>query len=149
MVAAYRSTGRAGQILRFTWHFIQMFIAMGLGMAVLAIIVGLLGYQDLRERFPEGYAVLMTVAMVLPMAVWMRFGMGHGWARTTEMSAAMVVPIAILVVACSVGILPHTAALSRSMALMYVAMLGVMLYRWRDYSQHHHGYGMHTAGVAR
>ena len=88
MVAVYRSGGRAGQILRFTWHFIQMFIAMGLGMAVLAVVVGLLGYQDLRERFPEGYAVLMTVAMVLPMAAWMRFGMRHGWARTTEMSAA-------------------------------------------------------------
>jgi hypothetical protein len=138
MIAIYRSEGRAGPALRFTWHFLQMFIAMGIGMAVYGIAVGLLGYQGLGKSQPETAALLMTAAMVVPMAAWMRFRMGHGWYRTGEMSAAMVVPIVVLVAVCSLGLLPHTVALAWSMPVMYVAMLGAMLYRWRDYAQHHH-----------
>jgi hypothetical protein len=78
MVAMLRSEGRVVQVLRFTWHFIQMFIAMAVGMAVLGFGVGLLGYGDLGQRLPEVYALLMAVSMVIPMAAWMRFRMGHG-----------------------------------------------------------------------
>ncbi len=141
MIAMYRSEGRAGQALRFTWHFLQMFIAMGIGMGVYGIAVALLGYQGLSKSQPETAALLMALSMVVPMAAWMRFRMGHGWNRTGEMSAGMVVPIVVLVTICSLGLLPHTVALAWSMPVMYVAMLGVMFYRWRDYAQHHHGTG--------
>jgi hypothetical protein len=138
MVAMLRCEGRVVQVLRFTWHFVQMFIAMAVGMALLGFGVGLLGYADLGKRQPEVYALLMAVSMVIPMAAWMRFWMGHAWSRTTEMSAAMIFPILALVGICSVGLLPHTVALSWSMPVMYVAMLGIMAYRWRDYAQHRH-----------
>src|SRR5439155_20598591 len=124
MTAIYRSEGIAGQALRFTWHFRQMFIAMGVGMAVYGIAVGLLGYQGLGKSQPEIAALLMTLSMVVPMAAWMRFRMGHGWYRTGEMSAAMVGLILVLVVICSLGFLPHSVALAWSMPVMYVAMLG-------------------------
>jgi hypothetical protein len=145
MIAIYRSEGCVGQALRFTWHFLQMFIAMGIGMAVYGIAVGLLGYQGLGQRQPEIATLLMAFSMVVPMAAWMRFRMGHGWYRTGEMSGAMVVPTVVLVVICSLGLLPHTVALAWSMPVMYVAMLGAMFYRWRDYAQHHNG----TAGAER
>jgi hypothetical protein len=145
MIAIYRSAGCAGQAMRFTWHFIQMFIAMGIGMAVYAIATGLLGYQGLGKSQPEIAALVMAFAMVVPMAVWMRFRMGHGWSRTGEMSGAMVVPIVVLVAICSLGLLPHTVALAWSMPVMYVAMLGAMLYRWRDYAEHHYS----AAGAER
>lgn len=134
MVAIYRSQGRAGFALRFAWHFLQMFIAMGIGMAVLGIAQSLLGYRGLARTAPELYALIMALAMVIPMAAWMRLGMGHRWSRTTEMSAAMTVPTLLLVVICSVGLLPHAAALAWSMPLMYVAMLGDMVYRLHDYA---------------
>jgi hypothetical protein len=112
---------------------------MEVGMAVLGFGVGLLGYANLGKRLPEVFALLMAVSMVIPMAALMRFWMRHSWSRTTEMSAAMIVPILALVVICSVGLLPHRVALSWSMPVMYVAMLGIMAFRWRDYAQHQHG----------
>jgi len=139
MAAMIRPETGLRQATRFTWHFIQMYIAMSVGMAALAIGLGLLGYGSLGKRLPEFYALLMAISMVIPMAAWMRFRMGHGWSRTTEMSAAMIIPTGVLVVICSVGILPHPAALAWSMPLMTVAMLGDMGYRWRDYAQHQHG----------
>jgi hypothetical protein len=138
MAAVIRPETGLRQSMRFTWHFIQMYIVMGAGMAALAIGLGLLGHGNLGKRFPEFYALLMAMSMVIPMAAWMRLRMPHGWSRTAEMSAAMIIPTGVLVVISSVGILPHAAALAWSMPLMTVAMLGDMGYRWRDYAQHHH-----------
>jgi hypothetical protein len=134
MLAIYRSRARAGHTLRFAWHFLQMFVAMGIGMGVLALTLGLLGYQEAIRRVPEFYALVMAFAMVIPMAAWMRLGMGHDWSHTSEMSAAMTIPTLMLVVICSVGLLPHAVALAWSMPLMYVAMLGDMAYRWHHYA---------------
>jgi hypothetical protein len=111
---------------------------MEIGMTVFGIALGLLGYQGLGRGHPEVGALLMALSMVVPMAAWMRFGMGHEWYMTGEMSAAMVVPILVLVTICLLGFLPHMVALAWSMPVMYVAMLGVMFYRWSDYTEHHH-----------
>jgi len=92
MAAVIRPETGLRQAMRFTWHFIEMYIAMGVGMAALAIGLGLLGYGNLGKRLPEFYALVMAISMVIPMAAWMRFRMGHGWSRTTEMSAAMIIP---------------------------------------------------------
>lgn len=134
MVSIYRSNGRAGHALRFASHFLQMFIAMGVGMAVLGIGLSVLGYGEVVRSVPELYAVIMAVAMVIPMVAWMRFRMGHGWSRTTEMSAAMTVPTLVLVVICSAGFLPHGLALAWSMPLTTAGMIADMVYRWNDYA---------------
>ena len=146
MVAIYRSEGRAGQSLRFTWHFVQMVIAMSVGMVVLDVMLVLLGYQGISRRIPEVYTLIMALAMVVPMIAWMRFMMRHGWSRTAEMSAAMTVPIVALVILCAIGILPHTASVAWSMPIMYVAMLADMAYRRRDYATHR---GMSLRVVSR
>lgn len=144
MAAVIRPETGVRELGRFGWHFVQMFIAMSVGMAAFGIGMGLLGYGNLGKRLPELYTVLMALSMVIPMVAWMRLRMGHGWSRTTEMSAAMIVPTGVLVVICSAGILPHTAALAWSMPLMLIAMLGDMGYRWRDYAQHQHSRASHS-----
>jgi hypothetical protein len=57
------------------------------------------------------------------------------------MAAAMSVPVVALATATGslVGLLPHTAALRGMNVLMWVAILGAMLFRWPDYAQHRHG----------
>lgn len=138
MHAVIRSEAPMRQATRFAWHFVQMFIAMMLGMLPLFAVLALLGIWDLSKRQPELFASLMALSMVLPMVVWMRFRMGHGWARTTEMSLAMIGPTVVIVPLCLAGFLPHRAAVGTSHVLMPVAMLADMAYRWRDYAQHRH-----------
>lgn len=139
MEATLQSDTWLRQAVRFSWHFVQMFIVMMLGMLPLGLLLAALGIRNLGKSQPELFASLMAIAMVLPMAAWMRFRMGHGWSRTLEMSVAMIAPTAMIVPLCLAGFLPHTAAVGPSMSLMTVAMLADMGYRWSDYARHRHG----------
>ena len=132
------------QIGRFAWHFVQMFIAMMVGMLPLGGALALLGIRNLSKSEPELFATLMAISMVVPMAAWMRFRMGHRWERTIEMSAAMVAPTVVIVPLCLIGVLPHTVAVGPSMSLMTFGMLADMGYRWRDYAQHRHAAMTHV-----
>jgi hypothetical protein len=114
-----------------------MAAAMMLGMVPLGIVLSALGRPNLDTQSPEAYALAMTVSMLLPMVAWMRI-LGHSWERTTEMSAAMSVPVVLLAVGSLIGSLPHTAAIEGMNIVMWVGMLGAMLFRWRDYAQHCH-----------
>jgi len=139
-LAVRKSNSPAGQIVRFVWHFIEMAIAMLIGMMPLGFVLSALGQSDLSNRSPEAFAMAMTASMVLPMAAWMRIR-GHGWERTGEMTAAMTLPDLLLVVGSLAGLLPHAAALSAMDTLMWAGMLAAMLFRWSDYAQHQHGHG--------
>lgn len=129
--------GSLGQTARFSWHFFQMALAMVLGMVVYRVVLGMTGFDDLEDRDPEVWALGMALAMTLPMAAWMRVR-GHVWQRTAEMAAAMVVPIALIAAVCAAGLLPHGVVLGAAGVLMWVAMVAVMAYRWREWS-HRHG----------
>ena len=83
-----RSEGADPSGGRFASYFVQMVIAMMLGMLPLFVLLCLLGINDLSTRRPELFASLMALAMVLPMATWMHFRMSRRGARTTEMSVA-------------------------------------------------------------
>jgi hypothetical protein len=145
-VAVVRSGGRVGQVVRFLWHFVQMAIAMEIGMEIgmAPPVLSALGLSHPGTRSPEAYALEMTVSMVGPMAAWMLIRR-HGWERTAEMAAAMTVPIVVLAAGSLIGLLPHSAARTGMNTLMWVALLGAMLFGWPDYSQHRHGHGMETA----
>ena len=137
-----RSSSPVGQVVRFAWHFVQMAIAMEIGMVIgmAPPVLSALGLSQLVARSPEASALEMTVAMVLPMAAWMLIR-GHTWEHTGEMAGAMTVPVVALAAGSLIGLLPHTAALFGMNILMWVAMLGAMLVRWPDYAQHRHGHG--------
>jgi len=132
-----RSDGTRGQVARFTWHFVQMALAMMVGMGAFAIALAVTGESHLKTRSPEVWGASMGVAMAVPMAAWMRFR-GHAWSRTLEMSAAMTLPIFALAAICAVGALPHTAVTGAAGVLMWAGMLVAMLYRRREYAEHGH-----------
>jgi hypothetical protein len=121
--------------VRFFVHFGEMALAMLLGMVALGIVNNMIlvprGIH--LSRFPEVYTLAMAFAMTVPMVLWMWIR-GHCWRHSAEMAAAMFVPAALLIGICSLGLCPRTAMLSWYHLLMWVAMLGVMLFRWNDYA---------------
>src|SRR5215831_4986532 len=102
--AVVRSDGPVGQVVRFTWHFVQMAVVMILGMLPLGFILAALGQSDLSKRSPETFALAMMASMVIPMAAFMLIR-GHSWERTAEMSGAMAIPSAALLVGSLLGLL--------------------------------------------
>jgi hypothetical protein len=122
-------------MVRFLVHFVEMALAMLLGMVVLGIInsVVLVPRGFHLSQLPEMYTLAMAFSMTIPMVAWMWFR-GHGWRHSVEMTAAMFVPAIVCIGICSLGLLPRTTMLSWYHLLMWVAMLGVMLYSWSDYA---------------
>lgn len=125
------SEGRPRRVLRFLQHYGEMGVAMVLGMFAMGVFAAWLGSPDTRW-------LSMSLFMAAPMVAWMKVR-GHDWERCAEMAATMVVP-AMLVVGLSVfGVLSIPAMRSVGHDLMWLSMLGLMLWRWRDYSRHVHG----------
>ena len=89
---------------RRTWHlvrhYLEMVVAMVVGMVVLGPIEALL-WPGLDDRV-DVHAMVMATNMAVAMAAWMRFR-GHSWPSIAEMSAAMYVPFAVLLVPYWVG----------------------------------------------
>jgi flagellar biosynthetic protein FliP len=148
-LAALRSSAPVAQVVRFAWHYVQMAIAMELGMFLpVGFILSALGLSDLVSRSHEASALLMTAEMVLGMAAWMRIRR-HPWRHTVEMSAGMSASTVVAAAASLAGLLPHTAVNSGTVGiLMWAGMLGAMLFRWRDYAQGHHGHAAQKKAAA-
>src|SRR3954449_13468947 len=118
----------------FARHYVEMVIAMFLGMAVLGAPAGLVVDYGVPDQMVDAMAITMTI----PMAAWMRYR-GHGWPATLEMSAAMIVPalgVIALVVAAVVTDLGALMALEH--VVMLAAMLAAMLLRREEYTGHAH-----------
>jgi len=136
------------QVARFVGHYVQMSIAMFVGMLLpLGLLLSAFGLSRLL-RTPEASALLMTAEMVLGMAAWMAIRR-HPWRHTVEMSAGMAASTVVAAVASLAGLLPHTAASSTPVGmLMWIGMLAAMLFRWRDYAQHGHCHAAHERAAA-
>jgi hypothetical protein len=122
---------RGRQTLRFLRHFGEMVLAMLLGMAAFDVVTGAVFIPMGQELS----AASMAVAMIVPMVAWMRLRK-HTWRLNAEMAAAMIVPTLLLIAGSRLGLLPRTSLMLGTHILMLPAMLGVMLYRWRDYTCH-------------
>lgn len=127
----------------FWRHFVQMILAMAVGMAVLGIpfraILGALGYSwdEAVIRFPEIVCVVMTFNMAVGMVAWMRFR-GHGWRASAEMTAAMYAATAITLAMFWLHIISSDPLIGVMHVLMVPAMLFAMLYRRDEYAYSHH-----------
>lgn len=148
-LAALRSSAPAAQVVRFVWHYVQMAIAMELGMLLpVGFILSALGLTAAVSRSPEASALVMTAEMVLGMAAWMCIRR-HPWRHTVEMSAGMSASTVVAATASLAGLLPHTAVQSGTVgALMWLGMLGAMLFRWRHYAQGHGSHGARQKAAA-
>jgi len=136
------------QVARFVGHYVQMSIAMFVGMLLpLGRLLSVFGLGPFL-RSPEGSALLMTAEMVLGMAAWMAIRR-HPVRHTVEMSAGMAASTVVAAVASLAGLLPHTAVSSTPVGLlMWVGMLAAMLFRWRDYARYGHCHVAHKTAVA-
>jgi hypothetical protein len=119
----------------FIRHYLEMLIAMFVGMGVLAGIPAVAGFElDAVEL-----ALLwMAFTMSVPMVAWMRYR-GHGWAPAWEMTASMFIPSFAAIALLWMGVAEEHGTL---MAIQHVgmlpAMLVAMLLRREEYSGHHH-----------
>ncbi|MGW4956357.1 DJ-1/PfpI family protein [Nonomuraea sp. NPDC004186] len=128
------STGKARLAGRFVWHYIEMVIAMSLGMLLLGLVWSAVLPGDTRFDV----STLITAAdMTVGMAVWMRVRR-HGWAAVGEMSLAMFAPFLVLLVPYWFGALPGHLVMSIGHTLMFVLMAVAMLWRREEYLHHHH-----------
>jgi hypothetical protein len=122
-------------------HFVEMVLAMMVGMAVLGAVVQVicagLGHSGFFLDHPGLRAPLMAMNMSIGMAAWM-WHRGHGWAPVAEMSAAMFAPLAVLIGPSWAGVLSGDTLLGAMHVLMLPAMVIAMRHRRDEYARDHH-----------
>ena len=121
---------------RHTWHlvrhYLEMVVAMVVGMVVLGPLEALL-WPGVDDRV-DVHAVVMATNMAVGMAAWMRFR-GHSWPAIVEMSAAMYVPFAVLLVPYWAGAVSGSFLFTAGHVLMLPAMALAMWWRLDEYAQ--------------
>jgi hypothetical protein len=119
----------------FWLHFVEMFAAMGVGMAVgMPIYRAVAGISSTEQYrlYPVPSVSAMALTMAVPMAGWMLLR-GHGCRNAAEMAAAMIVPAIPFIILAGLGVISGTACRAY-MPLSIVAMIGLMAYRRKAYS---------------
>jgi flagellar biosynthetic protein FliP len=116
---------------RFARHYLEMVVAMLLGMVGLGLVSAYV--VDLPDRTGIELAE-MAAWMTAPMVLWMRVR-GHGWRSCAEMAAAMLLPAAGAMALLASGAVTdaHTLLMAEHIA-MFPAMLVVMLLRRDEYA---------------
>ena len=136
-------TSRRSERHNLVRHFVEMVLAMMVGMAVLGAVVRVicaaLGQSGFFIDHPGLRAPLMAMNMSIGMAVWM-WHRGHGWAPIAEMSAAMFVPVAVLIGPFWAGVVSGDKLLVAMHLLMVPAMVIAVRHRREEYAhdQHQH-----------
>jgi hypothetical protein len=127
----------------FTRHYVEMVVAMFLGMGVLLPPLGaaLRAFGTSLHDTDTLMISAMAVTMTVPMVGWMRYR-GHGWQPCADMTAAMVVPtLGVLALLWSGLIGDLGTLLLIEHVVMLPSMLVAMLLRREEYAGavHRHG----------
>src|SRR5690349_1974172 len=89
--------GMSAPAKHFIRHYVEMVVAMLLGMAILGIPAGWAleamgsSMDELHVDAPALMLLGMATTMTVPMVAWMRYR-GHGWRPNAEMAASMFIP---------------------------------------------------------
>lgn len=133
---------RSVALRRFTRHYLEMVVAMVVGMVVLgpmeSAALGALGWSAALDR-PDLNALVMATNMTLAMSAWMRWR-GHTWTPIAEMAAAMYLPFVVLFVPLWLGAISAGTLMVAGHLLMLPAMAVAMLLRRDEYTHAHHGH---------
>ncbi|MFJ2755759.1 hypothetical protein ACIO3S_09185 [Nocardioides sp. NPDC087217] len=146
MTKTHRPRPRA---LSFALHYLQMVIAMAVGMMLLyplwLLAVGGAPESAWVHR-ADVDSLVMATTMVIPMAAWMRFR-GHGPRPIVEMSAAMYAGFVVLFPFLWLGVIDAGGLMLLGHVLMLLVMLVAMLARPGEYSgsHAHHAHHSHAA----
>ncbi len=129
--------------LRFIRHYVEMVIAMVLGMVVLgipaewALDAAGTSADAVQESAPAVMLLGMATIMTIPMVALMRWR-GHAWRPCWEMSASMYLPTLVAIALVHSGAVEYMSAMMLEHAAMLPAMLGAMLLRPDEYACHGH-----------
>ncbi len=115
---------RTRTVLRFAGHYLEMVVAMMIGMIVLAP-VWRLAWPGLADR-PDLETIVMAFDMTVAMAAWMRLRR-HPWPHITRMCVAMDLGFVLVLPAYWLGLLTADAMMGLGHVLMLVLMLVAML----------------------
>ncbi|MEO3812099.1 hypothetical protein ABGB17_24145 [Sphaerisporangium sp. B11E5] len=122
---------------RFAFHYVEMIIAMFVGMFVLDLGWSALGVNLSYTADPELAYLLMAFNMSVGMAAWMRVR-GHSWLPVLEMCGAMFVPIVPLFPLLWADVIDGMTVMIVSHVAMFPLMLAAMLWRRDEYTHAHH-----------
>jgi hypothetical protein len=118
---------------RFALHYLEMIIAMFVGMFALGMLQSAVGLGVSHAEQPELWYLSMALNMSIGMAAWMRFR-GHGWAPTLEMCAIMFAPAVPLFPLLWTGVMDADGLMLVSHVVMFPLMLAAMLRRLNEYA---------------
>ncbi|GAA1008206.1 hypothetical protein Aple_070880 [Acrocarpospora pleiomorpha] len=121
--------------LRFTLHYVEMIIAMFVGMFALGFLQSAVGLGISHMEYPDLGYLVMAFNMSVGMAVWMRFR-GHAWRPTLEMCAVMFAPAVPLFPLLWLDVIDGGTLMMVAHIAMFPLMLGVMLLRRAEYAHH-------------
>jgi hypothetical protein len=137
MSAAALTPNRAG-VWAFVRHYLEMVVAMMLGMMVLgpleSVLLDPLGWQSVRD-VPELSALVMATNMNVTMVAWMIYR-GHSRTATAVMAAAMYLSFLVFFPLLWAGVLSGEAVLAAGHMVMLPAMAGAMLLHRNEYTGH-------------
>jgi hypothetical protein len=120
-------------------HYVEMVIAMFLGMALLAVPVRVAlsaAGTSWSELGHEAMFLGMAVEMTVPMVAWMRYR-GHGRRASGEMAAAMLLPTFAAIALLWAHVAGSGALMVAEHVAMLLSMLVVMLLRPAEYAHGH------------
>jgi hypothetical protein len=123
----------------FIRHYVEMVIAMFVGMAVLGLPLAAMGtgWHELATDAPALGFLGMATSMTVPMVGWMLYR-GHGWRANAEMSATMFVPTFAVIALVVADLVTDTGVLMTiEHVAMFTGMAGVMLARRAEYIHRH------------
>lgn len=128
---------------RFGLHVLEMCVVMCLSLMLLAVVVGsaaaVFGLSDVGEQSPVLSALVVASVLGASMVVWMRLR-GMAWRPTLEMAGSAVAAGVLMVAGYWAGIVPASVLTESVCGVACVAMVGVMLFRFRLYSTGHHAH---------
>ena len=121
---------------KFALHFVEMVVAMAVGMVVLhpvwMFVLDAVGAAGLMHN-PYSGALIMATNMTVAMSAWMKVR-SHRWRPIAEMGAAMYVPFLVLFVPLALGLIDKGALMLWGHLLMLPAMAAAMLLRPHEYA---------------
>jgi len=120
----------------FVRHYLEMVVAMFVGMAALwglgEVVTMIIGLEYALK--PELAVFKMAFDMSVGMVAWMRYR-GHGWPGTAEMVAAMFAPAVALAPLSWLGVITGESLMLATHILMLPLMLIAMLRRRAEYTR--------------
>jgi hypothetical protein len=124
---------------RFFFHYLEMVVAMLIGMGVFAPVWHLVfdAFGSTALERTDVMAMSMATNMVVGMSLWMWFR-GHRAAPIAEMAVAMYLPFVVLLVPLWLGAISAMFLMTAGHILMLATMFYAMLRRRDEYTQHHH-----------